>query len=139
MPEKPNDKIDPRGMILDLIKQCDEGMKDIDERLSEIYKQYDVPTIDVADMAIVGQHVNKTAELKIKAVGEKAKLAELLHKMTSADAELEIAKMMALQQIDGNDMDDDPTAGLYDEEDDEDQNRIENEIAMEMYDESDPN
>ena len=85
-----------------LLEQSEKDLDAVDVQLQEIYRQYNIDpelTIDPHIMAVIGAHINKTAELKIKSAGEKAKLAELLHKIILEARQIEIAEKLAKEHL----------------------------------------
>ncbi len=95
-----NSKIEKQ--LARLLERSEADLSAADEQLKEIYKQYNIDPGLVMDphvLAIVGAHINKTAELKIKSASEKAKLAELLHKMVLEAKQVDIAAQLAAEHM----------------------------------------
>jgi len=89
-------------ILRNLVTGCEKDLRDAEEQLSDIYSQYgiaDAHQLDAPTLAIIGGHINKTAELRIKVVGEKVKVADLVHKIIMEHEELGVAHMLAQQKM----------------------------------------
>ncbi len=109
-----------KALLLELILKSDEDLKQADETIEQVYKQYNIQEgeedrLGPEIIAIIGGHINKTAELKLKLASERAKLADLLHKVASEEQQLDIAEAIAKSQM-GGEMDE--NEGLWSHEPD---------------------
>jgi hypothetical protein len=110
---------DLQEQLIKLVGECEQDLCKADEQLKEIYKQYDIDVDGLKEaetLAILGGHINKTAELRLKAVGEKVKLVDLLHRISSEMQQMDIAEAMAKAQ-----MEEDSEEVYYEHTDDDDQ------------------